>query len=549
MPPAPVLDVPEPAAESAVAADEMLAFLADPALYAHRPARVDVVQTHISYVALAPPLVFKVKKPLDLGFLDYSTLERRRHFCEEEVRLNRRLCADVYEAVVPITRQGGRLAWGGTGTPVEVAVRMRHLDPAGFLDARLDAGTLATSDLDHVADVLAAFYRAQRPTAEAAAWGRADRLRLSTDENAAQTERFVGTLLSQPAHEALRYATERFFSGRARLLSRRRAEGRVVDGHGDLRLEHVHLMPGHLMPGQPEPVCVYDCVEFNERLRLVDVANDVAFLAMDLDARGRPDLARHVAERLAAALGDPELLDVLDFYKGYRATVRGKVEGMRSEEPEVPAAERAASAERARAFFRLALGTAVAGSRPLVVAVMGRTGTGKSTLARALADALGWEAVASDVVRKASAGVPLFERGDAAERAALYTPARTDETYAALTDAALDRAARGLSTVLDATFATRRHRDALRAALAAAGVGHRFVELVAPDSVLRERLAAREDVTDEASDARLSDFAALSARFEPPTPLEDPDHVTADAAVPVEDCTVDALRHLVRLSG
>ena len=534
-----VLDIPEPAAEPAAGADEMLAFLADPALYAHRPARVDVVQTHISYVALAPPLVFKVKKPLDLGFLDYSTLARRQHLCEEEVRLNRRLCAGVYEAVVPITRQDGRLAWGGAGPAVEVAVRMRHLDPAGFLDARLDAGTLATSDLDRVADVLAAFYRAQRPTAEAAAWGRADRLRVSTDENAAQTERFVGTLLSRPAYEALGYATERFFSSRARLLSRRRAEGRVVDGHGDLRLEHIHVTP--------EQVCVYDCVEFNERLRLVDVANDVAFLAMDLDAHGRPDLARHVAERIAAALGDPELLGVLDFYKGYRATVRGKVEGMRSDEPEVPAAERAASAERARAFFRLALGTAVAGSQPLVVAVMGRAATGKSTLARALADALGWEAVASDAVRKAAAGVAPFARGDDDARAALYTPERTDATYAALTEVAVGRAARGLSTVLDATFGARRHRDALRAALDAARVGHRFVELVAPDRVLRARLAAREDAPDEVSDARLSDFEALAARFEPPSPLEDPDHLTADAEEDAETCALGVLQHLVRL--
>ncbi len=548
--PAPALPAPAAPASAAAGPDEMLAFLADRTLYAHAPACVDVVQTHISYVALAPPLVFKVKKPLDLGFLDYSTPERRRHFCEEEVRLNRRLCAGVYEAVVPITRQGGRLAWGGAGPLVEVAVRMRHLDPAGFLDARLDAGTLATADLDCVADVLAAFYHAQRPTAEAAAWGRADRLRVSTDENAAQTERFVGTLLSRPAHEALRYATERFFSGRARLLSRRRAEGRVVDGHGDLRLEHVHLMPGHLAPeGDAGCVCVYDCVEFNERLRLVDVANDVAFLAMDLDAHGRPGLARHVAERIATALGDPELLGVLDFYKGYRATVRGKVEGMRSEEPEVPAAERAASVEHAQAFFRLALGYAVAGSQPLVVAVMGRAATGKSTLARALADALGWEAVGSDAVRKAAAGVPLFVRGDAAARAALYAPDRTDATYAALTDAALGRATRGLGTVLDATFATRRHRDALRAALAAAGVGHRFVELVAPDDVLRARLSAREGAPGEISDARLADFEALAARFEPPTPLEDPDHLTADAEDDAEACTADVLRHLVRLSG
>src|SRR5690606_27054798 len=162
------------------------------------------------------------------------------------------------------------------------------------------------------------FYGAQAPSAEAAAWGRTERLRLSTDENFAQTEPFVGALLGRPAFEAIRYATDRFFDAPARLLNRRRAGGRIVDGHGDLRLEHVRLSAD----GGPETVCLYDCIEFNERLRYVDVANDAAFLAMDLDFHGRPDLAHHFVARMAALLDDPELPRLADFYKGYRAYVR-----------------------------------------------------------------------------------------------------------------------------------------------------------------------------------------------------------------------------------
>ena len=515
--------------------------LADPAAYPHRPDRVEIVQTHISVVALAPPFVYKVKKPVDFGFLDFSTLVRRRHFCEEEVRLNERLCPGLYEGVVPITRDGDALCVEGDGEPVEVAVKMRRLDPAGFFDARLRRGALTTADLDRVTERLAAFYLRQQPSPDVAAWGWPERLRLSTDENVAQTERFVGDVISRAAFDALRSATDRFFAANARLLHRRRAEGRIVDGHGDLRLEHLHVGP------DDDALCIYDCIEFNERFRCVDVASDLAFLAMDLDVHGRPDLAHHVVALMAESLNDPELWGVIDFYKGYRAYVRGKVEAMRSGEAEVPEAERAASRARARRYFQLAMAYAVAGSEPLVIAVMGPVGAGKTTQAKALGAALGWEVVSSDRVRKMQAGVPLFRRGTDAERAALYAPDRTEAVYDVLREAALRRASDGLSTVLDATFGTRRHRDALRDALATAGVRYRLVELTAPADQIRHRLAARADGT-VVSDARVSDFDALATRYEPPDALEDPEHVCADAASGPETTTRAILTALVERS-
>ena len=519
----------------------LLDALADPTAYPHRPDRVEIVQTHISVVALVPPFVYKVKKPVDFGFLDFSTLAQRRHFCEEEVRLNERLCPNLYEGVVPITWDGEALRVEGEGEPVEFAVKMRRLDPAGFFDARLRRGALTTADLDRVTERLAAFYLGQRPSPEAAAWGWPERLRLSTDENVAQTERFAGDLISRPAFEALRAATDRFFAANARLLHRRRATGRIVDGHGDLRLEHLHLGP------EDDALCIYDCIEFNERFRCVDVASDLAFLAMDLDLHGRPDLAQYVVARMATRLDDAELWDVIDFYKGYRAYVRGKVEAMRSGEPEVPETERAASRARARRYFQHAMSYAVAGSEPLVVAVMGPVGAGKTTQAETLGAALGWEVVSSDRVRKAQAGVPLFRRGSEDERAELYAPERTEAVYAALCETALRRADDGLSTVLDATFGTRRHRDALRTALAAAGLRHRLVELTAPADALRDRLAARTDGT-VVSDARAADFDALAGRYEPPDALEDPEHLRADAASDPEATTRAILTALTELS-
>ncbi len=522
--------------------ERLMAFLQDPASYRHGPAAVEIIQTHASYVALAPPFVYKVKKPVNFGFLDFSTPAKRRYFCEQEVRLNRRLCPNVYEGVVPIVQRQGALAFkegGAGGEVVEHAVKMRHLADGFFLDQMLARGEIQKEHLDRVAETLRAFYEAETPTPQMAAWGRIDRLKISTDENFAQTECYAGTLIARPAFEALRYYTDRFYDQHAGLLNRRRAGGRLLDCHGDLRLEHLHVTP--------EAVSIYDCIEFNERLRYIDVANDVAFLAMDLDFNERLDLADAFVRRMADALDDADLPPLIDFYKCYRAYVRAKVEGLRSDEAEVPQAQRAASRRRAVRYFHLALRYAVAGSKPLAVVVMGRVGTGKSTLARALADALGWEVLSSDRTRKERAGLPLFERGSEAQRAELYAQPRTDDTYAALCRGAVERAGRRQGVVLDATYGCRRHRDALRQALRQHGIPYCFVEATASDATIRARLRRREHAGREVSDARLEDFDLLTARYQAPDALEESRHVIVATETAAEATTLDALKHLIRL--
>ena len=520
------------APDTAPSAQELIAFLEAPASYPYAPDDVTIVQTHISYVALAPPYVYKIKKPVDLGFLDFTTLDHRRHYCEQEVMLNQRLCNAIYEGVVPISRTADGLALEDDTNVVEFAVKMRKLSDDGFADARLARGELTAQDLDRVAAKLQAFYEARSSSPEIAAAGRTAQLRVNTDENFAQTEDHVGTLLSRPAYDTIRYATNRFYDQQGDLLNRRRAGGHIVDAHGDLRLEHVHLTP--------ERVCIYDCIEFNDRFRHIDVANDIAFLAMDLDLHGRPDLANHLVYHMVRGLRDPDLPRLVNFYKSYRAYVRGKVEGMRSLEDEVPPDERTKSTQRARTAYQWALRYSVAGSQPLVIAVMGRVATGKSTVAQALADALGWAAVNSDRVRKQQADVPLHKRGDDATRDALYAAERTEETYNALFDT-------GKGTVLDATFSRRAHRDALRDRLRDAEIPYVFVELTADDETIRARLRQRESSSDVVSDARLDDFEMLQARYEAPNALEDARHIHVASEEDLEHTTREALQHLVRL--
>ena len=501
--------------------EQLVAFLSDADNYPSA-ARVTLVQTHISFVALTDDYVYKVKKPVDMGFLDFTTLEKRRFYCNEEVRLNRRMCSDTYLGVVAIrlaTKADGstRLYFdhassGENVDPiVEYAVHMRRLTEDGFMDQLVAADSLTSAQLERVASTLAAFY-AEHPATEAtSAWGRIDRIRISVDENFAQIRPQEGHLLSHGAIRALEVQADRFFTEHEALLTKRRRSGMIRDCHGDLHLDHVHITE--------DAICIYDCIEFSERFRSIDIANDIAFLAMDLDFHGRPDLATRFEELMEVSLDDPDLPVLLPFYKTYRAVVRGKVAGFRSTEPEVPQRDRELAADEARRYFQQAVRYAVTNDAPMVIVVMGRVGTGKSTQARLLGEALGWPVVSSDVIRKEIAGVPLHKRGTEEERQRLYAQELTEKTYNHLANVARSSLPGASGVVLDATFSRRAHRDQLREALS----GHtiKFVEIVAPDEVIRDRLLYRDQADQVISDARIEDFEPLNRRYEAPDP-DDP---------------------------
>ena len=347
---------------------QLLAFLLDRCSSSPRPRSVRLIETHASYVCLAGPYVFKVKKPVNLGFLDFSTLEKRRYFSEREIFLNRRLCADVHLGVVPIRSREGKLTFGAGGVVVEYAVKMRKLDGRYFLSRLLKRKKVGRGELDRIVSILRAFYGSQEPSDEIVSWGRVDRLRISTRENFRQAKNFVSTTISRPAFETIRLATNAFYRRNASLLESRVRERRIGDCHGDLHLDHVHLTPAR--------VSIYDCIEFNDRFRYIDHANDIAFLAMDFDYQGRRDLSRYLMKRMAGALRDQGIPKLMDFYKCYRAFVRGKVESLQGAGITLES-DRSKSRAKARRYFQLALQYAVCGSEPMVAIIMGRVGSGK----------------------------------------------------------------------------------------------------------------------------------------------------------------------------
>jgi uncharacterized protein len=324
---------------------DLVAALLEPAAYPEPTARVELVQTHISWVFLTDRFAYKMKKPLDLGFLNFSTLRRRHYYLKQELSLNRRLCPKIYLAVLPITRSRSGVQVGGRGEPVEYILKMVRLPQERMMDEVADRGELTQELLDRLVAVLAPFYRKAATGPHINRYGEPGVITYNHEENFARMKPLVGEVLSRELFEEIRDFARGFLTHQRAFLRRRLKEGRIRDCHGDLHMRNICLANG---------IYVFDCIEFNPRFRYGDVAADVAFLAMDLDFHGLTEFSRHFSENFAVAAPDEELFQILDFYKCYRACVRGKINVLAAGEPEVPAEEQEQARETARAYFALA---------------------------------------------------------------------------------------------------------------------------------------------------------------------------------------------------
>lgn len=484
--------------------------LADPAAYPHPVDRVEVRQTHISAVFLAGPVVYKVKKPVAPGFLDFTTLDKRLHACREEVRLNRRLAPDVYLGVVPVVRTPAGVRLEAEGEAVEWAVKMRRLPDDATLLESLRRGDVDARLIETVARRIAAFHRTAETDERIAAFGRSDAVgRNVLDVYDQAAPRLAGWSVFARARGLAADALARLRP----VLDARAARGMTRDCHGDLHLDHVYYFPG-----QPPPadLVVIDCIEFNERFRFIDPVADMAFAAMDLAFAGRRDLARAFADAYFAAAGDAEGRALLPLYTAYRTAVRGLVDIMLTGEAEVPEADRTAAVARSRAHWLLALGELEApGRRPCLVLVGGLPGSGKSTLARGLGAAAGLDVIRSDVVRKELAGLPADEPSPSQLREALYSAEMTDRTYGECLRRAERMLGEGTRVLVDATFREERTRRAFVDAAVRCGVKVAVLVCEAEPGTVRDRLAARRG---DASDADWDVSRRLAAGWEPGGP-------------------------------
>lgn len=325
---------------------EFIEALRSPSIYDHPTGDIALVQTHISYVLLAGDYVYKLKKPVNFGFLDFSTLEKRKACCEQELLLNRRLCPDIYLELVTVNKSGEKYSLGGDGEVVEYAVKMARMPEEAMMIKVIEAGELSEQHLDSLVEVLVPFYEKAERGGEIDSFGSAKGVAVNVLENFEQTEGFIdqGGLSREQFDTISAYAKE--FLTRENLFNDRIALGKIRDCHGDLYSANICL---------DEKVHIYDCIEFNQRFRYCDVAADVAFLAMDLDFHGLDKLSDYFITRFCAASGDESLKEMLNFYKCYRAYVRGKIGLFTAGDEAVDPAVREACRNAAAKYFTLAM--------------------------------------------------------------------------------------------------------------------------------------------------------------------------------------------------
>jgi aminoglycoside phosphotransferase family enzyme/predicted kinase len=538
-----------PTCTSAPNLDQVIEAMQRPEAYPHVVEAIHVVQTHISCVFLTGRYAYKIKKPVRFDFLDYRALDRRLHFCVQELLLNCRLCPQVYLGVVPLTLQGGRLRVGGSGAPVEWAVRMHQLDATEMLSARLKAGRVAEGEIERIARALAMFHARAAADAPIRAFG----------APAVVSETIAGTLhvmdtvaercLAEDTRRAIRSTLEDFQHREAELFVQRQAEGRTRDCHGDLRLQNICLDPRF-----DEGLQIFDCIEFNREFRYIDVAADLAYLAMDLDLAGRADLRRTLVETYLKTSGDSDLLRILPFYQIYRACVRGNIALLAAAESEIEASERQAQREIAATAYDLARSYAAHRDSPALLITVGFSGVGKSLLAQQVCSRLPAIHLSSDQIRKELAGTPAATQLGAEH----YQESRRASVYEEMRRRAAEYLRQGEMVVLDATFLAEPEREAAARLAVRLGAACWFLECRCPDAVIRRRLKERRQDSHQDSHASDADLAVYEEQLRSYRPFTLPsgdltgacEHLLVDTDQPVQEAArqvIDALlsaRHL-----
>jgi hypothetical protein len=500
---------------------ELVKALLQPKAYPEAPQRVELIQTQMSFVFLTDNYVYKIKKAVDLGYLDYTTLKKRQLYCQKEVELNRRLCPETYLGVVPITRDKWNIVVGGRGQVLEYAVKMRRLPRETMMDVLLANNKVTPEMVTRVAQKLAAFHQKAETNTRISAFGNIKAIKQNTEENFTQTEKYTGKTISREDYQRLRDYTEGFTRGNAPLFHRRIKEGKIRDCHGDLHAAHICFANG---------ICIYDCIEFNDRFRYCDVASEVAFLAMDLDHYGRADLARSFVKAYIAESQDRGLLKLLNFYKCYRAYVRGKVESFKLDDPYIAPEEKRQAQETATSYFDLA--SSYIRSRPVLFITTGLVGTGKTFFAQALARRLGLVVISSDVTRKRLAGIPITEHRFEEFDSGIYSPEFSRKTYDKMFSEAEDILGDGGSVILDASFIKAEERLKAKGLAEEMGADFFIIECTLDEELIKQRLAQRRE-EGSVSDGRWEIYPPQKKAFAPVLEVLPQKHAIIDTSKPV----------------
>jgi uncharacterized protein len=460
---------------------------------------IQLIQTHCSYVLLTGDYVYKLKKPVNFGFLNYSTLELRQQFCHEELRLNKRGAESLYLEVLPIYKSGEQYQLGATGDAVEYALKMRQFPDEALFSTMFESGAITESQIEELGRVVAR-YHSKAPTNDyISSFGLPAKVREAFDENYEQTVGYIGGPQTQQQFDETKQYTDKFFEQKAELFQSRITNNFIRECHGDLHMRNICLWHNQIL--------LFDCIEFNEPFRFVDVMYDVAFVVMDLEARGRKDLANIFLNTYVEQTGDWEGLQLLPLYLSRQAYVRAKVTSFLLGDPGVPVSVKEESAKTAAAYYTQAWQYTYSSNGKLIL-MSGVSGSGKSTTARYLAKLRGAIHLRSDAVRKHLGGIGLYERGSSE----LYSSEMTAKTYTRLLDLGIMLANQGFTVILDAKYDRVQLRSDAISKATHQGIPIQIIQCTAPVEVLNARLSSRSgDIADATVDLLSSQLQSLEA--------------------------------------
>ena len=512
--------------------DQIFKAMRRPEFYPHPVSSIEQRETHISQVFLTGDYVYKIKKPVNLDFLDFTTLKKRRYYCRQEVILNKRLSHNVYLDVVSINHKNGRYHLNRPGIAVEYAVKMRQLPADRSMVNLLKRKKVNSAHIKELSEVLSKFYRGDPSDENIHASGAWETVLANCEENFRQTILFTGEIFDDRIFQLVRSSTLSFLHKKKELFDNRIKSKKIRDCHGDLRAGHIYFTD--------EGIQIIDCIEFNERFRFQDVTSDLAFLAMDLDYEGVPQIADDLLYNYAKRAQDPDLFGLIDFYKCYRAFVRCKVHCIRLQEDDLDKQVRKKLVKETRKYLDLAYKYARRFIRPTIWVVCGMPGSGKSTISEALSRVFGIKSFQSDVIRKKMHGLKPGDPLDIPFETGIYSKGSSSLTYGRLLLLALEEIEQGRSVILDATFSRQHHRsEAIRMANDI-DTNIIFVECVLIEDMIRKRLLKRR-AGYPVSDARYRHYEEFKKRFEPLNELSDALHIRVDTEQPLKECITQIL--------
>ncbi len=459
---------------------------------------IQLIQTHISYLLLTGDYVYKVKKNVDLGFLDFSSLSARHHFCQEELRLNYLLAPEIYLEVLPITQKGDNFILDGEGEPQEYTLKMRQFSQDSLLSKMLKQGKLTPELMEQLGRIVAQVHLQASTNDYIRSFGEAEKIKDAIEQNYQQSQKYIGSLQTQQQYDETKEFSDSFFTLQAALLKQRQENNWIRECHGDLHLDNICLWH--------DKIQLFDRIEFNEPFRFVDVMYDVAFLVMDLEAAERKDLANIFLNTYIEQTGDWEGLAILPLYLSRQAYVRAKINSWLWDTPSLAEENKRQAAVKASNYYHLAWEYTRSQSGKLIL-MSGLSGSGKTTVAKQLAHSLGAIHIRSDAVRKHLSATPLEQSGDPS----IYSPEMTQKTYGRLLELGTKLASQGFTMILDAKY----DRQSLRAAVITQAQNDQIpIEIVyctATDEVLRDRILAR---TGDISDATVDLLESQKKAFE-----------------------------------